>query len=165
MILSTIFLSFLFVLQNADGESTRLRLADLIKFGDRQMTQVFHPMPPSGMFINHEIVASKPAKFSNYSEELASFFDVWRSEKSVSLYSLNALAFGDIKEYAKNEVIERTTSLKKFLTEKKQFSLETTAEFSVPLLMRKDLIMPSILDCDFMHKKLQDVVSCSLFFF
>jgi hypothetical protein len=108
---------------------------DLIKHGEQLYTKVYVETPTTDQFVNSDIQFSTPSKLLNYTSHVAGLFDDWNEKQFVD-NALNALLFGNMSEAAKNSHIETTTSLRKFLGIRDQYSYETYAEFGVPTTLR-----------------------------
>ncbi len=130
-----ILLLFLFLNLYKSEASLSEHFEDLIKHGEQLYTKVYIDTPKTEHFFSSDIQLSNPSKFLNYSSHITGLFDGW-NEKQFLDNALNGLLFGNMSEAAKNSRIETTTSLRKFLNLRDQYSYETFVEFGIPKNLR-----------------------------
>lgn len=118
-------------------EELKSRLHKVIDVGRSNLIKSHSEQISSDSFINEHVVTRQPLKLANNAEKLTSLFDSW-SEKVFTPDPVYALLMGSLtwKYKDNNPRVEFDTNFRKYLFQKEDYDVETTATFGVPYPIR-----------------------------
>ncbi|RNA40987.1 hypothetical protein BpHYR1_044510 [Brachionus plicatilis] len=141
---------FLFIKSNEDPVSNLIENGEIVKI------RGYYESPDTDVFLKNDPYLSRPAKFIDYAESLKIVYDDWNIlelKKNTAL----SVSYGNLTQFIKSDKIQTETNLYKFLSHIDEYASPTITKFDMPIFIREELSLPSILECDYLKNRFVEV--------